>query len=114
MALSNQIKNQHLMWRAGFGPAVEQLGDLSKYTPKQIYTALVKASEKKPQYINVADDYLQGLFMGMEEIGRQQRKELTADERKMVQQKNRDGIRNLNIYWLHEMVNSSAQLREKI
>lgn len=114
MALSNQIKNQHLMWRAGFGPAVEQLGDLSKYTPKQIYKALVKASEKKPQYINVADDYLQGLFMGMEDIGRQQRKELTADERKMVQQKNRDGIRNLNIYWLHEMVNSAAQLREKM
>lgn len=114
MALSNQIKNQHLLWRAGFGPAVEQLGDLSKYTPKQFYKALVKASEKRPEYINVADDYLQGLFMGMEEIGRQQKKELTADERKMLQQKNRDGIRNLNIYWLHEMVNSSAQLREKM
>jgi uncharacterized protein (DUF1800 family) len=109
------MKNQHLMWRAGFGPAVEQLGDLSKYTPKQFYKALAKASEKKPEYVNVADDYLQGLFMGIEEVGRQQqRKELTADERKMVQQKNRDGIRNLNIYWLHEMVNSSAQLREKM
>jgi uncharacterized protein (DUF1800 family) len=114
MALSNQIKNQHLMWRAGFGPAVEQHGDLSKYTPKQFYKALVKASDKRPEYINVADDYLQGLFMGMEEIGRQQKKELTADERKMVQQKNRDGIRNLNIYWMHEMVNSSAQLLEKM
>lgn len=115
MSLSNQMKNQHLMWRAGFGPAVEQLGDLSKYTPKQFYKALAKASEKKPEYVNVADDYLQGLFMGIEEVGRQQqRKELTADERKMVQQKNRDGIRNLNIYWLHEMVNSSAQLREKM
>jgi len=32
----------------------------------------------------------------------------------MVQQKNREGIRNLNIYWLYEMVNSSAQLREKM
>ncbi|MEI2740485.1 MAG: DUF1800 domain-containing protein [Chitinophagaceae bacterium] len=115
MPLTNQMKNQHLMWRAGFGPAVEQLGDLAKYTPKQFYKALVKASEKKPGYVNVADDYLQGLYMGIEEVGRQQqRKELTADERKMVQQKNRDGIRNLNVYWLHEMVNSSAQLREKM
>jgi len=115
MSMTNQIKNQHLMWRAGFGPAVEQLSDLSKYTPKQFYKALVKASDKKPEYINVADNYLQGLYMGLEEVGRQQqRKELTADERKMVQQKNRDGIRNLNIYWLHEMVNSSAQLREKM
>ncbi len=115
MPLTNQTKNQHLMWRAGFGPAVEQLADLSKYTPKQFFRALVKASDKKPEYVNVADDYLQGLYMGIEEVGRQQqRKELTADERKMVQQKNRDGIRNLNIFWLHEMVNSSSQLREKM
>ena len=114
MSLSNQLKNQHLMWRAGFGPAVEQLGDLSKYTPKQFYKALVKASEKKPEYINVADDYLQGLYKGLEEAGRQQRQEMNAEERKMVQQKNREGIRNLNIYWLYEMVNSSAQLREKM
>jgi uncharacterized protein (DUF1800 family) len=113
--MTNQTKNQHLMWRAGFGPAVEQVADLNKYTPNQFYKALVKASDKKPEYINVADDYLQGLYMGIEEVGRQQqRKELTADERKMVQQKNRDGIRNLNIYWLHEMVNSSTQLREKM
>ena len=114
MSLTNQTKNQHLMWRAGFGPAVEQLADLSKYTPKQFYKALVKASEKKPEYMNVADDYLQGLYMGIEEAGRQQKKELTTDEKKMVQQKNREGVRNLNIYWLQEMVNSSAQLREKM
>lgn len=114
MALSNQVKNQHLLWRAGFGPAVEQLGDLSKFTPKQFYTALVKASSKKAEYIDVADDYLKGLWQGIEEIGRQQKKELDADERKKVQQKNREGVRNLNMYWLHEMVNSSTQLREKM
>jgi uncharacterized protein (DUF1800 family) len=114
MSLTNQIKNQHLMWRAGFGPAVEQLGDLFKYSPKQIYKALVKASEKKPEYINVADDYLQGLYMGIEEAGRQQKKEMSEDEKKIRQQKSRESIRNLNIYWLHEMVNSGAQLREKL
>ena len=114
MSLTNQMKNQHLMWRAGFGPAVEQLGDLSDFSPKQFYKALVKASDKKTEYINVADDYLKGLYMGIEEIGRQQKKEMTADEKKMVQQKNREGVRNLNIFWMHEMVNSAAQLREKM
>lgn len=114
MSLTNQIKNQHLMWRAGFGPAVEQLGDLSKYSPKQFYKALVKASEKKPDYVNVADNYLDGLYKGLEDAGRMQKKELDKDERKMVQQKNRESIRNLNIYWLHEMVNSASQLREKM
>lgn len=114
MPLTNQLKNQHLLWRAGFGPAVEQLGDLSKFTPRQFYKALVKASEKKPAYIDVADDYLKGLWMGIEEVGRQQKKEMDADERKMVQQKNRQGVRNLNMFWMHEMVNTSSQLREKM
>ena len=114
MSLTNQMKNQHLMWRAGFGPAVEQLSDLSKYSPKQFYTALLKASAKKPDYIDVADDYLKGLWMGIEEVGRQQKKEMDKEERKKLQQKNREGVRNLNMYWMHEMVNSASQLREKM
>src|SRR5690349_9414473 len=111
MALTNQQRNQHLLWRAGFGPAVEQLGDLSKFTPQQFYKALVKASDKKPDYVNLADNYLQGLMMGIDQAGKVQRKELTAEERKKRQQMSRQGIRNLNLYWLKEMVNSKAQLR---
>lgn len=114
MSLTNQIKNQHLMWRAGFGPAVEQLKDLSQYSPKQFYKALVKAAEKKPVYIDVADDYLKGYLMGIEEFGKQQKKDLDKDERKKIQQKNREGVRNLNSYWMHEMVNTASQLREKM
>jgi len=102
------------MWRAGFGPAVEQLGDLNKYSPKQFYKALQKASEKRPEYIDVADDYLKGLMLGIEEAGRQQKKEMDEDQRKQVQQKNRQGVRNLNMFWMHEMVNTGAQLREKL
>ncbi|HLG39954.1 MAG TPA: DUF1800 domain-containing protein [Chitinophagaceae bacterium] len=114
MALTNQQKNQHLLWRAGFGPAVEQLGDLSKFTPRQFYKALVKASGKRPVYINVADNYIQGLVMGIEEAGKMQKKELSADERKKIQQANREGIRSLNLTWLKEMVNTASQLREKM
>lgn len=114
MSLPLQQKNQHLLWRAGFGPAAEQIPDLQHYTPAQVYRALVKASAPKPDYINVADDYLQGLYKGLEDAGRLQRKEMDAEERKKVQQKNREGIRNLNLYWLFEMVNSAAQLREKM
>ncbi len=102
------------MWRAGFGPVVKQLADLSKYTPPQLYKTLVKDSEKMPENINVADDYLQDMYMKIEEAGRQKKKELDKEEKKMLQQKNRESIRNLNLYWLHEMVSSSAQLREKM
>ena len=114
MSPANQLKNQHLLWRAGFGPAVEQLGDLGQFSPGEFYKALVKASSKKPGYINVADNYLEGLMMGIDQVGRVQQKDLTPEEKKKMRQKNREGVRNLNIYWLNEMVNSSAQLREKM
>ncbi len=114
MALSNQLKNQHLLWRAGFGPAVEQLDELAFYSSDEIYKALVKASSKKPDYINVADNYLQGLMMGIDQVGRVQKKDLSPEEKKKMRQKNKEGVRNLNLYWLHEMVSSNAQFREKM
>ncbi len=114
MAVPEQLKNQHLMWRAGFGPAVEQLDDLRKFTPKQFYQALVKASAKRPEYINVADNYLEGLYMGVDQASKLDKKAMTPEEKRMVQQKNKEGMKNLNLYWLREMVNSSAQLREKM
>ena len=113
MPLTKQLRNQHLLWRAGFGPAVEQLVDLSRYSSTEFYEALVKASRKKPDYINAADNYLEGLVMGIDQIGKQQR-ELSPDEKKMRQQKSRESIRNLNLEWMSEMVNSGAQLREKL
>ena len=115
MSLANQIKNQHLMWRAGFGPAVEQLSDLSSVSPKQLYKALQKASSKRPEYIDVADDFLKGLWAGIDEVGRQEKiKDMKEDDRKKIQQKNRESIRSLNLNWLNVFINSSAQLREKM
>src|SRR4026208_884480 len=115
MSLANQLKNQHLMWRAGFGPAVEQLADLPEVSPKQLYKALQKASSKKPEYIDVADDFLKGLWAGIDEVGRQERrKDMTEDERKKVQQKQRESVRSLNLNWLNVFINSDAQLREKM
>ena len=114
MPLSNQLKNQHLLWRAGFGPAVEMLDNLDKTSPQTLYKALQKASSKKPEYIQAADNYLQGLMMGIEDVGRLQKQEMSAEQRKEIRQRSREGIRNLNLYWIKEMVNTDAQLREKM
>jgi len=114
MPLSNQLKNQHLLWRAAFGPAVEQLADLSRYNSHDFYKALVKASAKKPAYIRAAGNYLEGLMMGLDQLGRVQQKDLTPEEKKKRRDAHREGVRNLNLYWLREMVNSGAQLREKM
>ncbi len=103
------------MWRAGFGPSVEQLTDLQRATPPDLYKALQKASSRKPEYIDVADDVLKGLFAGFDEISRQQRRtEMNEEERKNLQQKQREGVRSLNLNWLKLFVHTDAQLREKM
>lgn len=112
MAVSNQVKNQHLLWRAGFGPAVEQLTELSKFTPAQYYKAIVKASDKKPAYINVASEDLINMYEDLMDAGK--RSKLSAEDRRNLARRQREAVRDLNIYWLKEMVASPAQLREKM
>jgi uncharacterized protein (DUF1800 family) len=102
------------MWRAGFGPSASQLEQLKEISPLQLYKALQKASAKKPEYIDVADNYLKGLMMGIDDVAKQSRKEMDKEDKKMVRQKQRDSIKNLNLTWLDEMVDSNAQLREKM
>nr|WP_294907624.1 DUF1800 domain-containing protein [uncultured Lacibacter sp.] len=111
MALSVQVKNQHLLWRAGFGPAVEQWNDLSKTSPAKLYEALEKASRKEPMPLKVATNFVDGLMNGVDGV---RRTEMTREQQQAMQKKSREEIRNLNLEWLDEMVNSEQQLREKI
>lgn len=100
------------MWRAGFGPAVEQLNELDSTSQQKLFKSLQKAASKKPSYIEVADNYLQGLMQGFQEIGRQQ--QMSADQKKEMRKKSREAIKSLNLEWLNEMINTDAQLREKM
>ena len=101
------------MWRAGFGPAADQLEQLKKITPAQLYKALQKASSKKTDYLDATDDYLKGLVKGLQVEGMRQR-EIDAAERRKVQQQTRQAVKDLNLLWLENMVESDQQLREKM
>lgn len=112
MEITNQLRNQHLMWRAGFGPAAEQLNDLAKYKPANYYKALVKASAREPQYINIAGNDLVDLYEQLQDP--QKRKELDEMRRREITRMQQAAVRDLNLYWLKEMVVTPAQLREKM
>ncbi len=114
MVVTNQLRNQHLLWRAGFGPMAEDLQQLSTASQKSYFQALVKSSKKKPEYLDMADNYIKGLMMGIDEVGRQNKRELSDEEKKRLRQSSKDSIKSLNLAWLNEMVNSEAQLREKM
>lgn len=111
--VTNQLKNQHLLWRAGFGPMAEEFHQLSKASSKSYLEALFKASSKSPTYIDVASNAVKGLMMGIDEIAKQS-KQLSDEEKKKFRQQSKQDIKNLNLTWLNEMVNSEQQLREKM
>lgn len=112
--ISIQLKNQHLLWRAGFGPMAEDSTQLATASPKSFFKALQKASSKSPAYLEVADNMLKGLMMGVDDISKMQKKDLSEEQKKQIHKQSQEDIKNLNLAWLNEMVNSDAQLREKM
>lgn len=109
-----QWANQHLLWRAGFGPAVQDLEKLQQADPVTVYRALVKGSARQPDYLDVVPNALKGLMMGIGEAGQMNKRDLSADEKKQIRERSREDLKNLNLHWLAEMAASPAQLREKM
>ena len=58
MNVSQQAKNQHLLWRAGFGINTETIKGIADAPHKVLYKTLETASNKQPDYIDVADNSL--------------------------------------------------------
>jgi uncharacterized protein (DUF1800 family) len=112
MPLSNQLKNQHLLWRAAFGPMIENVNQLPDVSQKELYKILLKTSSKKPSALNVAANSYDGLIKGIQDLGQMQK--LTQEQKKQLRKQSVDDIKNLNLTWLNEMINSEAQLREKM
>ena len=112
MSLSNQLKNQHLLWRAAFGPMAENANELDQVSQKDLYKVLLKTLRKKPDEINVASNAFDGLIKGVQDLGKMQ--QLTQDQKKQFRKQSVDDLKNLNITWISEMINSEAQLTEKM
>ncbi|GAA4320353.1 DUF1800 domain-containing protein [Flaviaesturariibacter amylovorans] len=107
---TNDQKCRHLLWRAGFGPSADSLADSAAQQPGALYAALRAASAARPAYINVIDESLRRLVADRAEAGRLQ----APDTRRMLREKSREGIRALNLTWLYQLIESPAQLREKM
>lgn len=114
MPVSNRLKNQHLLWRAGFGPMAENAAALDTVSQKDLWKLLLKTSAGKPEKINVAQNLVDGLFKGVQDIAKMGKQELTNDQKKMIREQSREDLKNLNLLWLDEMINNEAQLREKM
>jgi uncharacterized protein (DUF1800 family) len=111
--INNQIRNQHLWWRAGFGPPVDLLSTLSKQKPETLFNSILKASEKKPDFFDVAAPDLKARVMEFQPTPGKI-PGLKAEQRQIIRRQSVQDISKLNIRWLQEMTESPAQLLEKM
>ncbi|HET7002907.1 MAG TPA: DUF1800 domain-containing protein [Puia sp.] len=109
---TNQLKNQHVWWRAGFGPPANRVKELSRQKPEALFHTILKASERKPERFDVADPRIRELVSQPMSAGKWPG--LKPEEKQMIRKQSVQDIAKLNIRWLDEMTNSDAQLLEKM
>ena len=114
MPASNRLKNQHLLWRAAFGPMAENAASLDAITQKSLWALIVKTSEGPVEKIEVTKNPADEYMVGMTNPGEIQKKLNDPELRKKLREQSRDDLKTMNIRWLETMVNSKAQLREKM
>ncbi len=107
----SQIHIQHLCWRAGFGPAAAEFHQLRKSNLKEFRSRFLNASRESPSEIEVVRNPFEGLTI--QELSNKL-KQATEEERKSLRTFHQNGIKSLNQFWIQEMINSKAQLREKM
>lgn len=104
MSVSQLQKNNHLLLRAGFGPELSQFEKIETWKDSEIRGVLFKNYPFQPLALKeepIAVDY-------------QNIKKMDSVTKKMVMQKNRKQIYQLNLSFLDQMVFSEDQLREKM
>jgi len=114
MSVSNRLRNQHLLWRSAFGPMAENVALLDDMSPRDLWNLLIKTSSKPVIKIavtkNPADEYM----MGMTDPRDVQKKLQSPELKKKLREQSKDDLKVMNVRWLETMVNSEAQLREKM
>ncbi|WP_394666391.1 DUF1800 family protein [uncultured Chryseobacterium sp.] len=100
------LNNKHLLWRAGFGPGINQLEDLHKKDTKSLMNDLFK--EETFLYVNyeTPDIAETGDYMMNDQT--------PAEKKKEIQRISRQQNEELNLNFLDKMVNSKEQMREKM
>jgi uncharacterized protein (DUF1800 family) len=114
MPITNRIKNQHLLWRAAFGPMAENIAELDTITPKQLWAKLLSTSQDVPTAMAIAKDPKKDKAFMNDDGTTIQYGKMDAITRKLLAQQYREDLKDMNIAWLNNMINSKAQLREKL
>ena len=118
MEITKQLRNQHLLWRTGFGPSIHDLDALTYNNPHKLYKQIEKSARQKPAPLDVASSYIKSSLLQppvMEtQLDPQEKKRYTAEQKRVINRQSSTDIKNLSLLWLDRMAGSEGQLREKL
>ncbi len=111
-----QVKNQHLLWRCSFGASVKDLPMLATANPLDWYKDIEKKSAGEPVYLDVVSNEAKTLLMELKNKGgiQNMKDSVSAAEKKQLRMQSQQDLKTLSLTWLDTMVNTDAQLREKM
>lgn len=98
------INNKHLLWRAGFGPSIDQVDDLKNKDIKIILKQIFTEETFSPVVYETAE---------IEPVEYNDPK-ATAEQKREIQKVNQQQNNELNLNFLKKMTGSHEQLREKM
>ena len=96
-------KLRHLLSRLAFGPSTKSWSKRAALPEASWGPKLKDESQPAPEYFDVADSAIKGLFLGIGELGKMEQKELDRAEKQQLRRQSREDLRNLNLRWLEEM-----------
>ncbi|WP_261387593.1 DUF1800 family protein [Chitinophaga pinensis] len=104
-AVPEKLQMQHLAWRAGFGASPSVIEDWTHKKRRQVINKILAGPEKDvqtPLKVRDASD--------LPDRG----KMMSPEEKRALNRMNRQGVKDLNLQWMNEMVQSEHPLREKM
>ncbi len=111
--LTQRIKNQHLLWRAAFGPMAENSASLDSISQKELWNKLLDRS-KTFEKLDVTENKVAQILANMDKNLLNGEDNFTPDQKKQLRQQSREGLKTLNLQWLGVMIGHQGQLREKL
>lgn len=118
MEITKQLRNQHLLWRAGFGPSIADIGALAHTNPARRYRQLEKQARETTTPLDTASSYVKNSLQQppntMEaQMDPEEKKKYTAEQKRLINRQSSADIKNLSLQWLDQMAGGN-QLREKL
>lgn len=119
MEVTKQIKNQHLLWRAGFGITVSDLSVIDSISPARLYKKLEKESASEIIMLDTVSPTVKNALLFRQnplemQMNTEEQKRYNTEQRRIINRQSNDDIRRLTLAWLNQMVAKEGRLREKM